>query len=111
MTFVLPPEDFRALAEPLLARVAGLLAAQLAASATALAEEYASGYMDKDEAAKYLGIEVRALENWMKPLREGGRGLPHLKVGATVRFRRCRIDAWALTQEVNAPPMELERAA
>lgn len=111
MRIELPPEDFRALAEPLLARVAGVLAAQLAASATALAEEYAAGYMDKDEAAKYLGIEVRALENWMKPIREGGRALPHLKVGATVRFRRCRIDAWALDLEVNAPTVVLERAA
>lgn len=118
MKLDLPPEEFRAVAEPLLRAVAGQLAQQLAATAAALAQDAAEGYMDKEQAARYLGLEwgengSRTLEGWMKPVSEGGRGLPHMKIGATVKFKRGRIDAWMLTLERNPVPLlrPLEDAA
>lgn len=97
---------------PMLQAVGGELAARILRAAQAIAEDRKQGYMDKEEAAAYLGLEVRALENWMKPVAQGGRGLPHMRSGATVRFRRERIDAWYLSLEVNPPAVALyEHAA
>lgn len=114
----LPPTEFADLVRPLLERVAGELATQLVKSAGALANDRVAGYMDKAQAAMYLGIEVRALENWMAPAghsssgRGAGRGLPYFKFGETVRFSKARIDAWALTLERNPVAMHgLEVAA
>lgn len=46
-------------------------------------------YLTKREAAQLLNVTVRTLCNWMKK-----RFLPFLKVGRTVRFRRCEIDRY-----------------
>ena len=93
----------------------GLVIAQhLARCAAAMAEDASQGYMDKAAAMKYVKLESeRALETWMKPVKDGGRGMPHMKIGETVRFSRARIDAWMLTLERNTPPLlkPLEAAA
>jgi len=107
MNIEIPPEEFRAVAEPLLARVAGELAAQLVKTAEALAQDRTAGCLDKAGVAAYLGQKVRTVENWMRPKSApGGRGLPHVKIGETVLFMRPRIEAWLLTMERNAPPVQ-----
>lgn len=107
-TIQIPDDQLTALVRPLLERVGAELAGHLLSSAAALVADRAAGYMDKEGAAAYLGLKSeRALESWMKPLAQGGRGLPHLRFGATVRFRRDRIDAWSLAFEVNPPPVSL----
>ncbi len=114
MNVDLPPEEFRALAAPLFERAAEQVCESVAAAARAFAQDAEGGYWDKERAAQYLGIKVRALEDWMEPVVPGtrGRGLPHFKFGGTVRFKRSRIDAWALTQEMNRPAISLlEEAA
>lgn len=111
LSLELPADDFRSIAAPVLERVSGLLAAQLVRAAEQIAEDRASGCMDKEEAAAYLKIKVRALENWMRPVSEGGRGVPHSKLGETVRFQRSRIDRWLVANEVNPLPINLEDAA
>ena len=56
----------------------------------------------KDEAARYLGVKASALDDWMRPVgKPRGRGLPHFKIGHTVRFRRASIEAWLAGQERN----------
>lgn len=112
MNLHVSPDELREAAEPVLSRVAGEIAAQLARTAEAMAEDRQSGLMDKPEAAHYLGIELRAMEDWMKPVTHPrGRGLPHYKFGETVRFSRRRIDAWALKHERNPVAATLMEAA
>ena len=108
MSLLLPAEDVRAACEPMVRSIAALLGAELVRAAEALARDAADGYMDKPQAAAYLKIEERALENWMKQASDSGRGrgLPHVKIGATVRFQKSRIDAWMLSLEVNAPRLK-----
>jgi hypothetical protein len=104
MKLELSPEELAATADPVLMRVAVTIATQLAKTAEAMATAAANGYMDKAAAMEYVGLKSeRALENWMRPVREGGRGMPHMKIGETVKFKRDRIDAWMLTLEKNAP--------
>jgi len=56
----------------------------------------------KTSAARYLGVKDSALDDWMRPVgKPRGRGLPHFKIGHTVRFRRASIDAWLAEQERN----------
>jgi len=105
MKVEIPSEEFSAVAGPLLTGAVNQLGARLAGAAADLAKGLADGYMDKEQAAAYLGIKERALENWMRPVAEGGRGVPHSKIGETVRFKRARIDAWMLSLEVNTPPV------
>ncbi len=58
----------------------------------------------KPTAARYLGIEVRALDDWMLPVgKPRGRGVPFSKLGKAVRFQRASLDLWLLAQEQNAP--------
>ena len=60
------------------------------------------GLLTKDQMLRYLGIEsMRTLDTWMKPESEGGRGLPHLKIGETVRFRLTSIEEWEKKYEIN----------
>jgi excisionase family DNA binding protein len=60
------------------------------------------GLIDKPEAARYLGISVPTLEVWLRKEGDrGGRGVPHLKIGETVRFKISSLDAWATQHEVN----------
>lgn len=61
-----------------------------------------SGLLDKPAAAKWLRIEESALQIWMRPVGDrGGRGLPHVKIGETVRFRLSALEAWVAQFEVN----------
>lgn len=103
----IPADELAAAVEPLLARAGAELAGRILAIAQSVATDREQGLMDKAAAAKYLGIEVRALEDWMKAPHESprGRGLPHFKLGETVRFSRVRIDAWALCHERNTPAL------
>jgi hypothetical protein len=60
------------------------------------------GLLTKDQMLRYLSIEsMRTLDMWMKPESDGGRGLPHLKIGETVRFRLSSVESWAEKYEVN----------
>ncbi len=80
-------------------RGAGIVAAVNAAIEAELA---ARGLLTKEQAAKFLTIELRTLENWMRPAGDrGGRGVPHLKIGETVRFKLQSLEAWACQFEVN----------
>ena len=99
-------EDLAAATNPVLRPVAEMIVSHLMMAAAQMAERSRQGYMDKAEAAHYLGKETRTVESWMLPVGHPsgrGRGLPHMKLGETVLFRRDRIDAWALAQEVNPP--------
>jgi hypothetical protein len=61
------------------------------------------GLLDKAEAMKFLRIKSeRTLELWMKPAGDnGGRGLPYLKIGDSVRFKLASLEAWSVQYEVN----------
>ncbi len=97
-TIVFPP----AVAEAVLAsalREAGIVAQIAAAMETALALR---GLVNKAGAAKFLEIEERTLEIWMRPAGDrGGRGVPHYKIGEMVRFKIAALEAWVECYEVN----------
>jgi len=62
------------------------------------------GWMDKAGAAKFLGVSLRSIEEWMLPRgTKRGRGLPYIKLGKSVRFRRSDIEAWGSGLLVNRP--------
>jgi hypothetical protein len=103
MNLTIPGEEVAAAVSPLLHCIGEALAAHLVRLAEAAADDKEGGLMDKAETARYLKIEERALENWMRPIEKGGRGIPYSKIGETVRFRRSRINAWLLTLERNSP--------
>lgn len=102
MKFELDHDEFRAAAEAALARAlekGGIVEAIKDASMAALASK---GLLDKEAAARYFGIEPRTLEIWIRPLGErGGKGVPHLKIGETVRFKLASLEAWAAQHELN----------
>ena len=51
------------------------------------------------EAAEYLGLRVQTLNIW----RVTGRyGLPYIKLGRLVRYRRSDLDAWLESRLVTA---------
>lgn len=78
---------------------AGIVEAIRVATETHLAH---SGLLTKEQAAKWLRIEESALQIWIRPVGDrGGRGVPHLKIGETVRFRLASLEAWAAQFEVN----------
>ena len=52
--------------------------------------------LDYDHAAAYLGIRVATLRHWVS---SGLFGVPFVKVGRRVRFRRARLDDWLLSRE------------
>ena len=103
----LPPEDFRALAAPIIEKSAGAIAVEMSKVAKAMAADAAEGWMTKEETMKFVRLESeRSLERWMKPVSDGGLGMPHFKIGGMVRFSRTRIEAWAIaTAEVNQMPV------
>lgn len=47
-------------------------------------------YLTKTEAARYLGISVR----WLEELRRGNNPPPSFKLGQRLLFRRSELDAW-----------------
>lgn len=83
------------LAERVLAtalRESGILERIDAAKDAALAVR---GLMKKPEAAKFLTLEERTLEIWMRPVGDrGGRGVPHIKIGDRVFFQLAALEAW-----------------
>lgn len=50
-----------------------------------------------DEAAAYLGFAAGTLRN-----KVSAGGVPHLKLGKAVRFRRSELDAWVREQNAAA---------
>ena len=98
MTLHFPPElAERALTESL--RAAGVAQAIAEAAEVRLALR---GLLDKAAAAKFLKIEERTLEIWMRTAGDrGGRGVPHFKIGEAVRFTLPALEAWLAQYEVN----------
>lgn len=55
----------------------------------------------EDEAAAYLRVRPNTLSHW----RSTGRyGLPYVRVGNRVRYRRPDLDRWLETREVGSVP-------
>ncbi|MES2572147.1 MAG: hypothetical protein V4710_19080 [Verrucomicrobiota bacterium] len=94
--------DFKELVAEAVAKVlreSGLIAAIKYAAELQLAQE---GLMTKEQVGDWLGVDERCIELWMRPASEPrGRGLPHIKIGTTVRFRLEALKRWALQHEVN----------
>jgi hypothetical protein len=110
-----PADETKAVVAPLLERVGGELAALLVQAAAQLAADRAKSYMDKAAVAEHFGVAVSTIEGWMLPRDHAsklGLGMPYFKFRGAVRFRRDRVDVWALNHEENTPPvLALERAA
>lgn len=54
--------------------------------------------LSTEEAAEYLGTKPHTLEIW----RAVGRyGIPYIKVGRLVKYRRADLDAWLASRMVN----------
>ncbi len=50
-----------------------------------------AGLLRPAQAAEYLGLSIRALEDW----RRTGRGPPWLRLGhRTIRYRQTALDDW-----------------
>lgn len=48
-------------------------------------------FMSCEEAAAYLQLSVRTLDVWRCT---GRYGIPYVKIGARVRYRKSDLDAW-----------------
>jgi len=51
----------------------------------------ASELMTREDAAAYLGVEVQTLACWATT---GRYGLPFIKVGTRVKYRKSDLDQW-----------------
>lgn len=51
-----------------------------------------SPFLNKQQACHYLGISNNTLDSWIK------KGLPHIKVGKTIRFDKAEINRWLQNQ-------------
>ena len=51
-----------------------------------------SPFLNKQQACHYLGISNNTLDSWIK------KGLPHIKVGKTIRFDKAKINRWLQNQ-------------
>ncbi|MFS9000398.1 helix-turn-helix domain-containing protein [Streptococcus infantis] len=51
-----------------------------------------SPFLNKQQACHYLGISNNTLDSWIK------KGLPHIRVGKTIRFDRAEINRWLQNQ-------------
>ena len=49
-------------------------------------------FLNKQQACHYLGISNNTLDSWIK------RGLPHIRVGKTIRFDKAEINRWLQNQ-------------
>ena len=54
--------------------------------------------MPSADVAKYLGVQIPALEKW----RQLGTGPDYVKVGRLVRYKKSALDAW-LTERTIIP--------
>ncbi len=55
-------------------------------------------FMDRTQAAAYLGVSPGTLANWHST---GLRRIPHLKIGRNVRYRKADLDAFIESCVVN----------
>lgn len=51
-----------------------------------------SPFLNKQQTCHYLGISNNTLDSWIK------KGLPHIKVGKTIRFDKAEINRWLQNQ-------------
>jgi Helix-turn-helix domain len=56
------------------------------------------GHLDQEEAAKYLRLSIRMLEN----LRQRGDGPSYFKIGRRVVYAKERLDAWLARHAVHS---------
>ena len=61
--------------------------------------------LTRKEAAEYLGVKVQTLAAWAVT---GRYGLPVVKVGRSVRYRRSDLEAWLSARTVG-PTAERSR--
>lgn len=54
---------------------------------------------DNAPAAEYLGVKPHTLEIWRCT---GRYGLPFVRVGRRIKYRRADLDAWLASRTVNA---------
>ena len=57
-----------------------------------------SDFLSPGEAAQHLGVPVRRLESWRSTKRYG---LPYIKLGGEVRYRKTDLDRWLESRVVN----------
>lgn len=57
----------------------------------------AAGLFTKAQAADYLGIKIRTLDDW-----RAAKAIPHIARGGYVRFRRSDLDGFLSTHTVAA---------
>ena len=60
--------------------------------------EVPSSLLNTEQAADYIGTQPQTLENWRCNKRYG---LPYLKIGRLVRYRRADLDAWLSDRRVS----------
>lgn len=64
-----------------------------------MAHAAAERMLGTEESAQYLGVKRHTLEVW----RVNGRyGIPFVKVGRLVKYRRADLDAWLASRTVTA---------
>ena len=51
-----------------------------------------SPFLNKQQTCHYLGISNNTLDSWIK------KGLPHIRVGKTIRFDKAEINRWLQNQ-------------
>ena len=51
-----------------------------------------SPFLNKQQACRYLCISNNTLDSWIK------KGLPHIRVGKTIRFDKAEINRWLQNQ-------------
>jgi excisionase family DNA binding protein len=61
-------------------------------------------YMDKAEAAEYLGVGIRTLESWVDRI-------PHYKPGGKTLFRKSELDAFMKRHQELPNDIDVERLA
>ena len=52
-----------------------------------------SPFLNKQQACHYLGVSNNTLDSWIK------KGLPHIRVGKTIRFDKAEINRWLQNQQ------------
>ena len=60
-------------------------------------------HLNRDEAAKYLGIQPQTLAVWAVT---GRYGLPYIKVGRSVRYRQSDLDDWLQRRTIGGEVVE-----
>lgn len=63
----------------------------IASKALGATSPHLSDLLTPEEAALHLGVSSRTLATWRST---GRHGLPYIKVGARVRYRRQDLDTW-----------------